>query len=80
MELTLLISFPFFIHFFIPPSKNPRQLSNPILESLVMASFSLPRLQIRIILVLISFIISPTHGANLPSSPINIEFLMCDLI
>ena len=37
----------------MPPSKNPKQLSNPILESLVMASFSLPRSQIRIILVLI---------------------------
>ena len=34
--------FPSFSHFLTPPFKYPRQLSNPTLESLVIASLSFP--------------------------------------
>ena len=45
-----------------------------------MASFSLPSLQIKTIGVFISFKISPTQGANLPSRPINNESLIWALV
>ena len=70
---TLEISFPDSIQFCIPPSRYPWTLSKPTLDNLSIASFSLPTGTISNNFLETSSNISPTHGANLPSSPINIE-------
>ena len=70
---TLLIIPPFLIQLLIPPSRYPITLSKPTLDSLIIASFSLPSGAIKINFLETSSNISPTHGANLPSNPIKIE-------
>ena len=70
---TSLIIPPFLIQLLTPPFKYPITLSNPTLESLIIASFSLPLGATKINFLEISSNISPTQGANLPSSPIKID-------
>ena len=62
---TLLIIPPFLVQLLIPPSRNPITLSKPTLDSLIIASFSLPSGAIKINFLETSSNISPTHGANL---------------
>ena len=70
---TLLTIPPFLIQLLIPPSRYPITLSNPTLDSLIIASFSLPSGATKINFLETSSNISPTQGANLPSNPIKID-------
>ena len=68
------IFFPAFFQLLKPPLRYPNVLSNPTLASLLIVSFSLPFGMIKSKGVEISSITVPTHGANIPSIPINNEF------
>ena len=75
---TLLTIPPFLIQLLMPPSRYPITLSKPTLDSLIIASSSLPSGATIISFLETSSNISPTQGANLPSNPIKIDPGMWD--
>ena len=79
ITFTFAVNLPCIIQVFMPPFRNPRQLSKPTRANLVTVSSTLSSCVTNKIGFVTSSIIVPTQGAKLPSIPINIEFGMCSL-
>ena len=77
IEVTVSYSLEAFFQAIKPPSKYPNVLSKPTRDKRVIVSSSRPTGVTNKMDCLTSAIKAPTHGAKLPSKPINIDLGMC---